>query len=339
MKTKNINNENQSEYVHFDDLARTTKTVMVYTNIEVDLPTLFYNIPVYEVNNVPLTKKKKRPDIKKVRAPYLSIISIRDCATLEHRGIITKPERFEIHKLREKERKGTITEEELEKLKKINIEQKSLDFRNQLCCYISLTKNNTSPILNINLMIFKDSFKIVGCKQDEYAHNITKRLWHHLYTVNKKTPLYKKLDNDPPTFLFDFVMNNLSFYLGYQIHRKKLNALLNKVEFNEKIEKSHFDPSGNTNINVTMYSETPSDFSHLAYRFTGDVDTLKQIRIKTNIYKERKKKGRGKPPKITFLVFRSSKVIFTGRYLTEMEDAYHYFLDIAKKNRSTFEEC
>lgn len=320
----------EQPFIPFDDLKVSTKTVMVYTNMEMNIFKLFRSLPYSEVENVPLTKKKKRPDIKKVRGPYRKLISVRDCYTLEHRGIVTKPDRSRIHILREKDIKGTITDEEMTELKKINISQKTLDFRHQLCCYMSLTKEN-GPILNINIMIFKSCFKIVGCKKDKYVYKIIKTLWGYI----RESGHYVITDNYKPRFLFDFVMNNVSFFLGYNIQRKKLNNLMNRNDYKDVVKRSLFDSSGNTNINISFYSEVPETFRYLVYEF-GENNKLTELYFKENIYKNAKKKINN--PCVTLLAFRSSKTILTGRYQEEMKRVYHFFLDVVDKNRKYIEE-
>src|SRR5437016_581623 len=52
----------------FEELKTSTRTVMVYTNLMFDLPTIFESVPVEEID-APLTKKQKNVDKKKLNVP------------------------------------------------------------------------------------------------------------------------------------------------------------------------------------------------------------------------------------------------------------------------------
>ncbi len=268
---------------NFDQLKVSTKTIAVYTNVELDITKIYENLPVFEVKDVPLTKKKKRPCIKKIRAPKGSIISLRrknKSGEIIYRGLVTKPEMIALSVLRN-EMKNGITQELVDKFnnltKMVNHHQKVLDFLNQLTCIMSVGDRN------INVMIFKDTFKIVGCKYDDEAFLLIEMLWKEIAKIG-----YKPLDNDPPRFIFDFVMTNVDFELGFTIDRKKLNTLMNQRQYNNIIFKSQYETTGNTNVNIKWYSSQPSDFKYRCLEIVDGESTPFDTSI--NEYKNRKNK-------------------------------------------------
>ena len=64
-----------TEIIPFEDLNTSTITMMVYSNLTFDLMKVFSHIPITHIV-LPLTRKKKRIDKKKLKAPYGSVISL-----------------------------------------------------------------------------------------------------------------------------------------------------------------------------------------------------------------------------------------------------------------------
>ena len=64
-----------TEIVPFEDLNKSTITMMVYSNLSFDLMKIFGHIPVTHIVP-PLTRKKKKVDKKKLKASYGSVISV-----------------------------------------------------------------------------------------------------------------------------------------------------------------------------------------------------------------------------------------------------------------------
>lgn len=363
--------------VPFDKLELVTRTVMIYTNFKMDIQKLFRELYVSDTKkvNIYYTKKLKVPDMKLTRAPYGEIFSLRNALTLETRGVSTNPFRTELHILREKEAKNIITLEEMERLKKININQKSLDFRNQLCAYMSLTQKDDKDILNINIMIFTNCFKIVGCKNDsqlkiileklspqiyyigdlepekvvdqytkkliiDYESKVKKGIFSKNYRISgfdkdlKIIPFYEKfIDIEKGNiYLIDKVMINLKFKMGnYKLDRRRVNLLLNRPEYKDVIEMSVFNIANSTSVKVKILVEKPTDFEYKCK--VGK--TLKEISIKENRYKLGKQTKKKK--RVTFLIFESSTVIISGKYLSCMEKYYNYIYNILLNNREYVE--
>lgn len=266
---------------------------MAYSNVSFDIKTIYTKLPVLEVE-VPLTKKKRIPDLKKVKAPYGSIISLRHGN--DYRGIVTKPV----------------------------LNTKNF-FLNQVSCVLSLT---VTSIKNLHIMMFKDSLKIAGCKSTSQAIEAVELLWD---AVKKIKDSYTITDNSPPTFIFDTVMTNVDFKLGFNIDRKKLNNLVNDKKYKHLIQGSRFETTGNTNVNIKLYSHQPDDFRYQCL-------TIDKTPIVTSVPENKYAKKKQRKNTTTFLVFRSSKVIESGRFIENMRNGYDEFIKIISENRHLIEE-
>lgn len=339
-------------YPEFDDLQVSTKTVTIYTNMTFDLKALYECLPYVEVDNVPLSKKKKRPEIGKVYADQGSIISIRLLQNGEclYKGIVTRPEKLEISQLRKKRRDGTILpldQQRLEELEKSNAAN-VLDFQNQVCIILSIgtreIKRDGEKIerkpANINIMTFHDNFKIVGLRNEKEAYLIVRILWNYI----KNTNCYKMKDKKLPRFVVDWVMTNLDFQLGFTIDRKSLNRVMNDSQYSKMICSSTFEPTSHTNVKIRMYKTPPEGWKYTCLVFSDKngiakdgYPKYKATTIKTNTYQPIK--NLSKCSKFhTLLVPRSSKVIMSGKYIDLLKEQYGYFIKIIEERRNEIEE-
>ena len=335
----------------FKNLEISTKTVMVYTNILLDVSELFKILPITKVN-VPLTTKKKNPNIKKIQASPGSIISLR--YVNEFKGIITKPNVVK-YAIMEKKYKNKLpfTEAEKEIIKKLGIkkqkqkqkrgitlEEDEYDlgiktllsikhFRNQVTCLLVLNNNK-----QLNVMIFNNNYKIVGCKNEAQAEECIMILWNYISKYDNKVSgvlLWKLLDGNVPRFIFNTVMINIGFKLNINIDRIKLNILMNKQEYSDRIHISKFVTTGATVVNIKMFPHIPQKLSYKCLIFEGEKHNF--IYLDDIPYK---KKNITKDT--TILAFHSSKFIMSGRYYDVMEEDYNYILDIITKNKDFITE-
>ena len=218
----------------FEELKVSTVTVMAYSNLIFDTHKLFDSIPVLDTTGMELflSKKKKLPSIKKIDAPYGTILSMRSGNNF--RGLVTKT---------------------------IDNENNNTHFLNQFTCIVSLGKK-----ININVFVFKTSFKIVGCKTESVAQEVISILWDKYIKPLKEC--YKLVDEHDPSFVFETVMSNIDFLLGINIDRCNLNTLLNKEAYASKIITSNFDPTLDTNVNIQLYTSPPDDYFYWSMRDT-----------------------------------------------------------------------
>lgn len=285
----------------YDELKVSTMTVVTYSNVAFDLRKIFENLPIAEVE-VPLTKKKRQPDIKKLVAPTGSIISLR--IGNEFRGIHTKV-------------KPTVRQ------------QNYSYFLNQVTAIVSVGDKN------LNTMIFNSKMKIVGNKNAQQAMDAVLILWRKICAIPDSYRILEK--GALPRFVFDVVMTNVDFKLGFKIDRRKLNNLMNDTANGKLVYLSRFENTENTNVNIKMFAQKPNNFKYVCIEVQPN-GRVKLIRLEKNPYIDAKAEEKKKDKYTTFLVFRSSKVIESGRYAPCMKNSYDAFIDLMKTNRSLIEE-
>lgn len=327
--------------ISFKDLRTSTLTMMVYSNIHVDLKKIYLSLPVYKTD-VPLTKKKHNPDVKRAIAPYGSIISLRYID--DFRGIVTKPDVITKRKLKEKLlNKIKFTDDEVElvrtygkhearKHRKTHTYGTELTpdalyeigikylvgvqhFRNQVTCIMTLADNK-----KINVMIFNNNYKIVGCCNERHAEECIMILWEDY--IRPRTDIWTRTNNDPPRFVFEKVMINVGFKLGFHIVRSALNTLLNDPKYKHIVHISKFVSTGTTSVNTKFY---PTHYNEQRY-YCLEYNTAKVsfIKLDSNPYQ-----GKSRPRKekdTTVLSFYSSKIIMSGRYMKSLKEVFEFMI-------------
>lgn len=332
----------------FEELVTSTQTVMVYCNVEFDLQKLFYNMTLTDVE-VPRTKKQKNVDKKKISAPYGAIIGVQSRTMI--RGVdirkknkqwctICRPETPPDPNGKTK-KILTLTEflvdvegTDIRRIKyhcskcQKDYEQSELKkighFLNQLTIVLSL---GNQPILNI--MMFKDNLKIAGCKNNDDAKEAVMILWEDYISKIEGGFKFKRSEDSSSgaKFIFETVMRNVDFKLGFMVNREALNKLMNRREFSDKVKMSQYEATSNTNVNVKMHSYKPIDFVYecMIYPVQGKP---RLIDVTTIDYKKPKKPKRG-GESTTFIIFSSSEIILTGRYDENMKEMYEFFVNTA----------
>lgn len=333
----------------FDDLKTSTRTLMVYTNVEFDHRKVFDGIEVTPIE-VPLTKKKKNVDKKRLKAPYGAIISKRYGDELgginlskgkNRRCGVCQP----MNDGTRNRKPCTVTERLIPSETNPEVKffryfcgnckklYKGTELDNPLTYFLNqVTIVLATEDLILNIMLFKNSFKIAGCKKNDDAVEATRILWEEYIRPIKGG--YTWTTGEHPKFLFHLVMRNVDFRLGFPINRQKLNQLMNRPGYKDKIEMSQCETTSHTNVNIKMHSEKPDD--HLDYCLVIPPD--KEPYWKTMVSNPYRTK---KPPKkqyITFIVFSSAEVILSGRYEKNMKEMYDFFVKETYANKNYIEE-
>jgi len=325
---------------------------MVYSNMSFNLLKIFRDVYITPVDT-PLTKKKKNVDKKRLVAPYGSIISIQkgnnfrgidirkiekywcvaNCREVIHRGnkivevntIVSSPSLIEGTDIYEIKYFCTQckTYYTLKQLKKI------ANFLNQVTIVLSIG----SVILNI--MLFKDNFKIAGCKEDNDAVEAAIILWQEYITkISKGWKIRPEFIEEEPRFIFRLVMRNVDFKLGFYIDRKALNRLMNSEKYADRVFMSQCETTGHTNVNIKMYTRQPEGYTYDCLVLPLDKECY-FIEVESIPYKIKKTK---KKEYTTFIVFSSSEIILSGRYRSEMKADYEFFVSEVIKNNEMIEE-
>lgn len=336
----------------FEDLSTSTRTFMVYTSLDFDLQAIFDKTPTTTID-VPLTKRKKHIDRKKLTAPLGAIVSLQKSIYI--RGLDTRKVkkhwctscRLTTEKGEDKVKQNTVIEE-------LKLEEDTEDvYKIHYYCtncqhyYTSKELGEISYFLNqvtvtisvgdvlLNVMIFKDCFKIAGCKRDEDSVTVTKILWEEFF---RRSPSMWKLKSGEQDvkFIFRRVMRNVGFNLGFAIDLNKLNTLMNKEEYAHYVDVSQRETTGHPNVNISMFSQKPDDYSYdmLVYKKGKFLKEGVMTTTPTNPYEKKKEKK----THTTFIVFSSSQIILSGRYQKEMKNLYNFFVNEVMSNKEYLQE-
>lgn len=338
----------------FEELKTSTRTVIVYFNLQLDLQKIFESIPITNIT-VPLTKKKKNVDKKKIIAPYGAVISLQNKNVI--RGIDLRKNKkhwcpaCQLVNVKEgREIKVNTVVEEIHKMDNSDIQEikyfctkceayfslrqlkKITNFLNQVTIVLSIGK------IVLNIMMFKNNCKIAGCKDNNDAIEAISILWKNFVYPSKGWTLLN--GESEPKFVFSLVMRNVDFNLGFFIDRKELNRLMNDSKYSNIVYMSQHESTGHTNVNIKMYAKKPETFKYdCLVMKEGKEPNL--IKIKHNPYKPGKNesaKKRKKPKFTTAIVFSSSEIILSGRYEENMRDSYNFFVNTTFKNKELIEE-
>jgi len=331
---------------------------MIYSNLEFNLSNVFKNIPITKIDP-PLTKKKKNIDKKKITADYGSVIGVQYGIYI--RGIRTSKEKkywcTKCQKMdcsNNREKKILTVKEVLKPLTYEEMIEKGYDQNTKkihfVCseCNNSRDPKNIVPFLNqvtivlcinnriINSMMFNSKFKLAGNKLFRDAVETLMIIWEEFISKHKANWKFINDTDKDVHFLYEQVMRNVDFKLGFPIDKRNLNSLMNKKEFSHNVHLSKCEPTSDTHVNIKMYTKKPENFYYnvLSYENANNHDP-KFIKSKERLYAKEKSKSN---QYITFIVFSSAEIILTGRYNDVMKEKYEFFVDIATKYKEQIEE-
>ncbi len=359
--------------IPFKDLPTSTMTTMVYTNISLNRKHIFQTFPVEPIH-VPLTKKKNI-DKKRLVAPYGTIIFIQ--SGVYFRGVKIKKKKYWCLKCQlytDKNKKiKTIEEEEWDLLPEETPlypgDTKKLYFRCKRCnYYFDITTLRKIPtFLNqitivlcigdifINIMAFGTSLKISGAKCFAHVAEALMVLWEeYLYLIPDSWAPYVENMTDVH-FLLSPEMKNLHSSLNFSIDKCKLNSIMNEEIYKDIVDMSQCEPTSATHVNIKMNDIKPTDFMYDVLVYPNSLingislenSCLKDVNLSiTNphfIYHANKLyapiKQKQKISATTFIVFSSSQIILTGKYMKNMKEMYEFFINIINTRKEELREC
>ena len=139
---------------------------------------------------------------------------------------------------------------------------------------------------------------------------------------------------DSVNIIFNNVMTNKDFSVGFMINRENLDKIINNdTEYNSLLETSF----GYTGVNLKMKLNKNIDriFDCLKLDLTNNTYTNYQIDYQTYLKRltDKELMKENKDRHITFLIFQSGNVIMSGMNENFMERYYDIFYDIVDKNR------
>jgi TATA-box binding protein (TBP) (component of TFIID and TFIIIB) len=288
----------------FTDIAISTRTIIVSTNVNINIENLFKNLPITEYTVVEKKRgRKKKNFIEQINnnVENGSIISIKYQGDL--RGV------------------------DLKKRKK----SKNKFFRNAVTIIISV--NN--KLINLKISA-NGKLQVTGCKNFDNCKNAVKFL---LDILHKNKDVYFDKYEDKIRVIFNNVMTNKDFSMGITINRENLDNIINKETDYKSLYEISFGYTG-VNLKMKLNKNIKRDFNcmeldlkTLEYRdYTMSYEEYVETLNEKELDKENKVKH------VTFLVFQSGNVIMSGMNEIFMEKYYNIFYDIVQSNINKIED-
>jgi hypothetical protein len=312
----------------FEEIGISTKTIIAVTNIRVNMDLFYKYIPITDYT--PIEKKRGR----KKRIIVEQIVP-----TLPFGSVVTVQRRRDI--------RGTVFKS---KSKKNNTY-----FLHSITIVMSLHHNK---FVNIKVST-NGKFQITGCKTNEHyelsmiglvqnLERIKEYTGEESYSLTDVSPSEPSSSRRDIKVIFNTVMQNMDFNIGFPICRNKLDTFINQhTEF-----CSIFEGSINTevNIKVPIIPVKEIDLHHITFNTQDgcrdkegvELYTLYRDTVPYQLYcdllneKERKKEVT-KERYHTFLVFASGSVIMSSRG-PDMKRVFYEFIHILLQHRRHFEE-
>jgi TATA-box binding protein (TBP) (component of TFIID and TFIIIB) len=303
--------------IDFEELLTTTKTVIAITNLNINIKNFFKYMPITEYT--PIEKKRGRKP--KLQPPvFIKKIPVGSIICLKYGNIVKGVE------LKKKKKSKPSPE---------NTVKKDDDFfRHSVSCVMMVENNKT---LNIKVPA-NGKLQMTGCKTDDHAVTAVIQLCKIMTEVEKWTneSLFT-VKGDNVEAIFNVVMNNKGFKIGFRINRQNLDTFINqKTNF-----RSIFEASTSTGINMKIENKPCNNrqFLKLIYNFKEDIITRKHISYEDYycLLDEKEKESESDPTYITFFVFSSGTIIMSGREYN-MKDFFYDVVKILVENRKKFEE-
>jgi TATA-box binding protein (TBP) (component of TFIID and TFIIIB) len=291
---------------NFDDIKVSTKTIIMITNMTLNLDDLFDILPTIHYDIIP----KKRGRKKKSETVPSEKIEVGSIITMKYKNKL----------------KGV-------DLKQKKVELKSTSFRNSLTMVMMLTDKKINFKISSN-----GKFQIVGCKTWKHAFEVIEYLWS---MIKSNTKLYNLPADTDLTALFIPAMRNIDFSTGFKIDREKLDLYIKeKTPYTSILETSF----GYTGVNIKIpIKKSITDFDKInMIRYVNGswnkpelVDYADYINA---LPSKESKKIIEKKRFTTFLVFHSGKCIMSSINKSLMKDTYYDFISLISKCRDIIEE-
>ena len=300
----------------FDEIAISTKTVIGISNLKINLDKFYHYMPITDYTP-PLKKRgrKRRIQISTTsnNIPFGSIISIQ--RKKEVRGAILKTKKKSSDKSDYEGTARTGNEKDY--------------FLHSVSLVVVLEDNK-----QINIKVSSNGkLQITGCKCDDHFIQSVTSVYKTMIEVEKWTGESLFTLNGPLEVVFNTVMQNMDFNVGFRINRYKLDKYINQYTNYCSI----FEGSLSTGVNIKVKSDPNVHPKILKIRYSnGD---LERFYTSFEEYKTLldKKKETKKDKHHTFLVFASGSIIMSSRG-SEMKEVYDSLIDILTNNREHFED-
>jgi hypothetical protein len=289
----------------FDSIPISTKTIIAYSNLNLNIGQLFEVLPLTRYRPPIRRKGRMRQTQEPPTLPDGSIVMLKYQNSM--RGVQLKPSKKDptTHKY----------------------------FRNSITFVMFIDGKFVNSKISKN-----GKFQITGCKNDTHAHTCVKHVWRYILdAAESAADIYSFREGHQMSVVFVIVMTNIDFNLNFLISREHLDRYIN-------LNTSYialFEPSfGYTGVNIKMPLDqfTELDLTRIVYdgelwiHDTVDFSTYVESLPAKDKSKLMKKKY------TTFLVFHSGNVIMSSFNHKFMREPYRIFTEIMYNNRDTLEE-
>ena len=182
----------------------------------------------------------------------------------------------------------------------------------------------------------KGNLQVTGCVDNHVPNFILETFWNLLQTIPSIWQLLL-----PPMRAYVYpVMVNVSFFIGFEIDRKRLNLVINtKTQHISILEES----DGYVGVNIKIFCDEEK-LQDIPIRILSvedskwSEDTTRFESYLSNLTPKEKEKKLSKYSIITFLVFYSGKAIMSGKTSKKnREESFKIFMDIITRHREEIE--
>lgn len=306
-----------------------TKTIIAYTNILIDIQSFYYFMPIYDVGiECKNTRKKRMKDLyhiddKVEELPDGSIICLK--WNNKNRGLVLKTasvvrNNFEQKKKRDKYFLNSVTT--------------NLFFKQE--------KNGKTVDKLVNIKITKTGkFQITGCKNDDLAIKSIYFLYKTMLDVKKWTgkdlfqlgeSVHGYNTGGKCSIILQTVMKNRNVNIGFPINREKLDTLINRY-YTDYLSIFDGTTSGaGVNIKIPIKEHDEEDLYLSILNEEGEVSRRVMAKEELPNMVIKLKDGYH-----TFLCFKSGSCIHSGRGKCMIE-TFEKFLEILRDHKEELED-
>lgn len=326
---------------NLDVLKKSTHTIIVLTNFSIHLDLFFKYMPVFNSNILPYPTKRKVFDLlDKHDTAKGQIISI-------EYGDKFRGTPMKYKKKVEKMRKSYLSSDSKKSKSKLS----SCCFQNSSTVVMYLEK---SKAVNIKVS-HNGKLQITGCQKEEQFIESVFCLYIGMMRVSALIgqAVISVPSGENPYAIFEIVMINYGFDLGFRLNREKLDRFINGHSAKTGYI-ANYESTVNFNVNVKIPSGPPDMDETLIkmtilptkYHMCKDQETMTNCiqlgEILLRDYLEMvselsKSKMLSKPRYHTFLCFSKGRCIITSRP-AGMKDKFKDFVCLLHANRSLVED-
>ena len=310
-----------------------TRTAVVVTNCSLHLDKLFTYIPIAQYEPVKKQRgRKKRINIERPtpKLPFGSVVYAQ--YESKARGVRLRPTSTA-------NKKQTSSQANVLQTQKTS---ESSFFKHCVMLDIMIDRDEQAFGENNskNIKLYSNgTMHITGCKHDDHYQDLVVavfQLFNIIRTYTGEEVVVRRPEKC--TAVFNTVMQNINFFMGFGIYRDLLDDFIQEHFPNYC---SGYEGSVNTSVNIKI-PINPDNVpkNHQLMQLTYDLtnDTYSRSRVPYEEVKHMfQKKGKRKDKEHTFLVFASGLVILTSPG-DDMEHAFYQFVHTLLTNRAQFEE-